>query len=164
MSKRAFTEEEKELLSRNKYVKHAGDRGITYTKEYKIHFLEEKNNGKSAEEIFTEAGFDLELLGVKRITSFDSRISRDGVEDRRPGNSGRPRLTEKQIAARLEKKEKEKEKKRLQRLKKLERARAKKEKEKARLKEKKKKQRQRQLEKLKKQVEAKKKSKKTILK
>ena len=142
MSKRAFTEEEKELLSRNKYVKHAGDRGITYTKEYKIHFLEEKNNGKSAEEIFTEAGFDLELLGVKRITSFDSRISRDGVEDRRPGNSGRPRLTEKQIAARLEKKEKEK----------------------ARLKEKKKKQRQRQLEKLKKQVEAKKKSKKTILK
>ena len=157
MSKRAFTEEEKELLSNNKFVKHVGDRGITYTKEYKIHFLNEKKQGKSAYEIFEGAGFDTELLGFKRITSFDSRVTRDGVEDRRPGNSGRPRLTEKQIALRLEKKEKEKEKKRLQRLKKLERARIKREKEKAKLLEKKKKQRQRQLEKLKKQVEAKKK-------
>ena len=97
MSKRAFTEEEKELLSNNKFVKHVGDRGITYTKDYKIYFLEEKKKGKSAEEIFESAGFDTELLGVKRITSFDSRITRDGVEDRRVGNSGRPRLTKEQI-------------------------------------------------------------------
>ena len=72
MSKRAFTEKEKELLSKNKFVKHVGDRGITYTKEYKIYFLNEKKQGKSAYEIFEGAGFDTELLGFKRITSFDS--------------------------------------------------------------------------------------------
>ena len=69
MSKRAFTEKEKELLSKNKFVKHVGDRGITYTKEYKIYFLNEKKQGKSAYEIFEGAGFDTELLGFKRITS-----------------------------------------------------------------------------------------------
>ena len=45
MSKRAFTEEEKELLSKNKFVKHVGDRGITYTKEYKIRSVSRKNAG-----------------------------------------------------------------------------------------------------------------------
>ena len=157
MSKRAFTEEEKELLSKNKFVKHVGDRGITYTKEYKIYFLNEKKQGRSAYEIFESAGFDTELLGFKRITSFDSRITRDGVEDRRPGNSGRPRLTEEQIEAKLKKKEQEKEIKRLQRLERLERAREKKAQVKAKLKEKKTRERQKQIERLKKKIEANKK-------
>ena len=157
MSKRAFTEEEKELLSNNKYVKHVGDRGITYTKDYKIYFLEEKKKGKSAEEIFESAGFDTELLGVKRITSFDSRITRDGVEDRRVGNSGRPRLTKEQIEARLERKKLEKEHNRLKRLEKLESEREYKSQVKVRLKEKRIKERQRQIERLKKRIEAQKK-------
>lgn len=94
MSKREFTEEEINELSKNPYIKHVGTRGITYTEEFKVHFIEEKNNGKTTTEIFKNVGFDTKIIGRKRMDSFSKRIMTkgiDNVKDKRKENSGRLR-------------------------------------------------------------------------
>ena len=94
MSKRDFTEEEIKELNKNPYIKHVGTRGITYTEEFKAHFIEEKNNGKFTTEIFRNAGFDTKIIGRKRMDGFSNRIMKKGIDkikDTRKGNSGRPR-------------------------------------------------------------------------
>lgn len=95
MSKRAFNEEEIKELSKNPYIKHVGEKGITYTKEFKEYFLNEFNNGKKTTEIFTNAGFNTKLLGRDRMDSFTNRVKTKGIEDTRKGNSGRPRIHDK---------------------------------------------------------------------
>ena len=67
MSKKIFTEKEIKLLSANKYVKSVSSKGITYTDEFKHIFIAEKEKGKFPREIFEECGFDVEILGMKRI-------------------------------------------------------------------------------------------------
>lgn len=93
MSKREFTEEEIKELSKNPYIKHVGTRGITYTEEFKAHFIEEKNNGKGTTEIFKNVGFDTKLIGRKRMDTFSKRTMEKGIDnikDMRKENSGRP--------------------------------------------------------------------------
>lgn len=113
MSKKTFSKQDIEVLSRNKYVQNVSEKSITYTNEFKIHFIAEYNNGKSSRTIFKEAGFDTNIIGLKRIDCCSSRW-RDsykingviGLDDTRRKNSGRPRqrelnkdeLIEKQIA------------------------------------------------------------------
>lgn len=98
MSKKTFTEKEIKLLSKNPYVKSCSFKGITYTDEFKRHFIAENENGKSPKMIFEECGFDQEILGVDRIKSAGKRWRTayredgiDGLKDTRKGNSGRPR-------------------------------------------------------------------------
>jgi transposase len=112
MSKKFFTEKEIKLLSSNKYVKSVSPKGITYTDEFKHIFIAEKEKGKFPREIFEESGFDVEILGMKRIKAASERwrkaFNQDGVaglRDTRAGNSGRPRdkeLTLEEKNARLE--------------------------------------------------------------
>jgi len=112
MSKKFFTEKEIKLLSSNKYVKSVSPKGITYTDEFKHIFIVEKEKGKFPREIFEESGFDVEILGMKRIKAASERwrkaFNQDGVaglRDTRAGNSGRPRdkeLTLEEKNARLE--------------------------------------------------------------
>ena len=97
MSLKAFTKKQKKILENNPNIKNVGDRAITYTKEFKIHFLSEKKNGKNAFEIFEEAGFDTKMIGSNRVTTFDVRVTRDGVIDRRKGHSGRPKGSKKKV-------------------------------------------------------------------
>ncbi|CAI3654090.1 hypothetical protein CNEO3_90080 [Clostridium neonatale] len=44
MSKKTFSDEEVRSLSNNKYVKKVSNKSITYTNEFKIHFIAEYNN------------------------------------------------------------------------------------------------------------------------
>ena len=46
MSKKTFSEQDIEILSKNKYVKNVSEKSITYTNEFKIHFIAEYNNKK----------------------------------------------------------------------------------------------------------------------
>lgn len=101
MSKKTFSNEEIKNLSKNKYVKKISDKAITYTNEFKIHFIAEYNNGKSPRVIFQEAGFDAEVIGLKRIDCSSSRWKKAykengvlGLDDTRRNNSGRPRERE----------------------------------------------------------------------
>lgn len=94
MAKETFTEEEKMELQKNPYIKHVGDKGITYTKEFKAYFIKEKNKGKTTTEIFMNVGFDVKLIGRKRMNNFSNRVIKNGIEnidDKRTKNSGRPR-------------------------------------------------------------------------
>lgn len=97
MSKKLFTVEEVKLLSENKYVKNVSQRGITYTDEFKHTFIEENEKGKLPRQIFEECGFDIDIIGIKRIKSSANRWRTSykyggavRLEDTRKYNNGRP--------------------------------------------------------------------------
>jgi len=69
MSKKIFTQKEIELLSKNQHVKNVSEKGITYTDEFKRIFIVENEKGKFPREIFKEHGFDINILGMRRIES-----------------------------------------------------------------------------------------------
>lgn len=103
MSKKLFTKEEIDILSKNKYVKNISSKGITYSDEFKMLFISENQRGKFPRQIFEECGFDIDILGIERIGSAGKRwrsaFRRNGVsqlQDTRKFNTGRP--TEKNLS------------------------------------------------------------------
>lgn len=46
MTQRLLTPKKQEQLKKNPYVKSVSDKAITYTDEFKRHFITEKENGK----------------------------------------------------------------------------------------------------------------------
>lgn len=94
MSKIIFTKEEIEELRKNKYVKNVSEKSITYSDEFKHHFIDERNNGKGPTRIFIESGFNPYVIGSKRIDCFNARMidkkrNNKSIEDKRKINSGR---------------------------------------------------------------------------
>ena len=94
MGKNYFTDEQVELLRKNKYVKHVSNKGITYTLEFKKLFISEYDL-KGVCQIFEEAGLPKFILGESRIRHCSERWrkqynERNSLEDTRKGNSGRP--------------------------------------------------------------------------
>ncbi len=112
MTKRVFTKKEQERLRCNPYVKAVSEKGITYSEDFKRHFIVEHEKGNLPREIFEEAGLDVELIGKQRVHSASKRWRAayqakgvKGLQDTRSGNSGRPRereLTSEEKIARLE--------------------------------------------------------------
>lgn len=101
MSNKKFTNEEINLLSMNKYVLRVNQKGITYSNEFKMHFIAEYSKGKTTRVIFEESGFDIDILGEDRIRSAGNRWRSayktngvTGLEDTRRTKSGRPRKRE----------------------------------------------------------------------
>jgi transposase len=97
MSNKIFTEKEREILSSNYYVKSVTLKGITYTDEFKRIFIAAHENGKFPTEIFKEHGFDINIIGLKRVKSASQRWRTaykengiDGLLDTRKAHSGRP--------------------------------------------------------------------------
>lgn len=97
MTKILFNKKEQERLKRNSNVKTVSEKAITYSDEFKRHFIAESAKGRVPREIFEEAGLDVELIGKERVKSAGKRwraaYHKDGVEglqDTRKGNSGRP--------------------------------------------------------------------------
>ena len=64
MSTKLFTEKEREILSRNYYIKAVSIKTITYTDEFKNIFIVENEKGKFPREIFEEHGFDYAITGA----------------------------------------------------------------------------------------------------
>lgn len=62
-----YTDDQINKLSQNKYVEFIGKDKITFTKEFKILFMNEFNKGKGNLEIFSEFGLDPLLIGKRRI-------------------------------------------------------------------------------------------------
>lgn len=101
MSKIIFTDEQVAVLKENQYVEAISEKSITYTDEYKRHFVSESLKGKHAKQIFQEASFPIEILGEIRIKAFAKkwrkRYREEGIlslEDTRKNSSGRPRKAE----------------------------------------------------------------------
>jgi hypothetical protein len=94
-----FTDEQVRMLRDNPYVKNVTQKGITYTDEFKAHFVQSYESGKLPNQIFMEAGFDITILGNDRVRSSSSRWKQqskrlDGFKDTRKEHSGRPRMKE----------------------------------------------------------------------
>ena len=94
MGKNYFTPEQVEQLRQNKYVKNVSEKAITYTEEFKETFMLEYNDGKFPSQILVEMGFDLNVLGRKRIQKISERVRQqsirpEGFKDTRIGNSGK---------------------------------------------------------------------------
>ena len=70
MSKILFSSEQIDKLSKNKYVLKVSEKAITYTNEFKIHFIAEYNNGKTSRVIFEEAGLDVDTIGIWLTDSY----------------------------------------------------------------------------------------------
>nr|WP_277585060.1 IS3 family transposase [Psychrobacillus antarcticus] len=97
MTKRLLTKKEQELLKGNSYIKSVSDKAITYTDEFKRHFIAENVNGKLPRDIFEEAGLSADLIGIDRIKTAAKRwrtafreAGIEGLQDTRKTNSGRP--------------------------------------------------------------------------
>ncbi|MCJ7687891.1 MAG: IS3 family transposase [Clostridiaceae bacterium] len=97
MSKKLFNNEEILFLSKNKYIKRVSEKGITYTDEFKSLFIAEYKMGKLTSQIFQDAGFDIEVLGIQRIRCSSRRWRKAynesgelGLRDTRKFSSGRP--------------------------------------------------------------------------
>jgi len=114
MSKRAFTLEEMELLPKNENVSKCGKRSITYHPDFKVLAVRRYAEGKSSVEIFTEAGFDLQVLGkdipTDRLGDWNKIRKEQGEEglrkETRGKGGGRPKkpkdLSDKDKIKRLE--------------------------------------------------------------
>lgn len=112
MSKKLFGDEDREHLSRNRCVTRISDRAITYSDEFKQLFIDQYMMGRSPREIFEANGFDLHVIGMKRVEQCAARWKKAydhagiiGLADSRKENSGRPltrELTQDEIIAKQE--------------------------------------------------------------
>ena len=66
MSKIIFNEHERRVLESNPNVSSVSDRAIQYTSEFKIQAVKENLDGKGPAQIFIEAGFDLEMIELRK--------------------------------------------------------------------------------------------------
>lgn len=94
-------------LNENIYVERATEWTVSFTAEFKQLAYDEYYRGKSMREIFTEAGFDVEKLGEKRIQNFRSHLMEKaddeaGFADKRKEKSIQaPLSTEAQMMKRI---------------------------------------------------------------
>ncbi|WP_336776991.1 IS3 family transposase [Paenibacillus sp. MMO-58] len=109
MSKKLFSKADQELLSKNKNVKNVSDKAITYSDEFKRLFIDRYLTGKTPREIFEAEGFNIEVLGKKRLEQCADRWKKAyerngiiGLTDSRKESSGRPlerEMTQEEIIA-----------------------------------------------------------------
>ena len=101
MSKVIFNDKQIKVLAKNPNVLRVSDKAITYSEEFKNRFIEENSKGVLPRKIFEDNGFDIEIIGLKRIEQSAARWREKyadmgvlGLKDSRKSNSGRPLLRE----------------------------------------------------------------------
>lgn len=97
MSKITFSTKEIITLQKNPNVQRVSERSITYTDAFKNKFMDEYLAGKLPRQIFDENGFDVDVIGIKRIEQSAHRWKKAyerngliGLTDSRKTGSGRP--------------------------------------------------------------------------
>lgn len=106
MNRYPMSKEYVKELNKNPYVQKATEWTVSFTAEFKQYAYDEIFRGKSTREIFTEAGFDCEKIGDKRLQNFKLKLMEQagrecGFEDQRKNNS---RKKSQSTEAELEKK------------------------------------------------------------
>lgn len=74
MSRKLFTEKQQQLLRQNPYIYSVTDTSISLTKEFKEIFMAAYKTGESPRTILENHGFDISLVGERRIWSISQRI------------------------------------------------------------------------------------------
>ena len=94
-------------LNEHPYVEKATEWTVCFTTDFKLIAYDEYYRGKSMREIFTEAGFDVEKLGPKRLENFRMGImskSNEGTgfaDKRKDKDVQAPLSTEAQMMKRI---------------------------------------------------------------
>jgi len=109
MSKIIFNEKQIRMLEKNNNVKAVSTKSITYTDNFKNEFMTKLQKAIFPRNIFEEAGFDVEILGMKRVEQCAERWKRkyktgEFLNDARKNSTGRPLkrdLSTEEIIARL---------------------------------------------------------------
>lgn len=68
-------------LNKHPYVEKATEWSISFTPEFKQLAYDEYHRGKPMREIFTEAGFDVDRLGTKRLENFRDKLMKKAEEE-----------------------------------------------------------------------------------
>jgi putative transposase len=112
MSKITFSAKDIKILKKNPNVHRISSLYITYTDGFKNKFMDEYLAGKLPRQIFEENGFDMNILGMKRIEQSACRWKKAyekhgliGLSDARKTVAGRPlkrELTQAEIRERQE--------------------------------------------------------------
>lgn len=94
MSVKLFSEKEIKILEKNKNVKRISNKAISYTEEFKNEFMIKSNKGILPRQIFLEAGFEIEIIGIKRVETCAYKWrkifkNRGSLVDTRKTKSGR---------------------------------------------------------------------------
>ena len=74
MSRKLFTEEQQQLLRQNPYIYSVTETRITLTKEFKELFMTAYKAGESPRKILEDYGFDISIIGERRIWSISQHI------------------------------------------------------------------------------------------
>lgn len=97
MSKQLFSLEQIKQLQKNPHVWKVSERTITYSDAFKSQCIDEYLAGKTPRQIFEEYGFEIKVLGMKRVEQASSRWRKAyekngliGLTDTRKTSSGRP--------------------------------------------------------------------------
>ena len=102
-----MSKEDVKKLREHPYVLKATEWTVSFTPEFKRIAYEEYCGGKSMRQIFTDAGFDVEMLGSKRLENFRNKLMEKSktdsdFEDGRKNNSRKEaQSTEAQTAKRI---------------------------------------------------------------
>lgn len=81
MSKNLLTREQMKKLKENHYVSSVTPRVIIFTPEFKKWVYDQTTFGKPIEQIFEEAGFDVEVIGKKRMRNFRYSIEKESERE-----------------------------------------------------------------------------------
>ena len=81
MSKKLLSLKQIEQLQKNPNVLKVSESTITYADEFKSQFIDEYLAGKTPRQIFEAHGFDVEIMGIKRIEQASSRWRKAYEED-----------------------------------------------------------------------------------
>ena len=73
MARGMLSSAEMDVLKKNPYVEDVNRQRILYTYEFKCFFMEQYLAGKRPVDIFRQAGFDVPMLGEKRIERATAR-------------------------------------------------------------------------------------------
>jgi putative transposase len=97
MSKNTFSDKEIKILQKNPNVHRVSSLAITYSDDFKNKFMDEYLAGKLPRQIFEQNGFDIEIIGIRRIElsayRWKKAYEKDGLiglSDSRKTVSGRP--------------------------------------------------------------------------
>ncbi|MGL5531585.1 MAG: IS3 family transposase, partial [Culicoidibacterales bacterium] len=99
MSKQIFSKQEIVILEKNPNIVRVSEKSITYSTDFKSNFIDEYERGKLPREIFEAYGFDVQMIGKKRIeqAAYRWRTAYEkngflGLVDSRHSQSGRTKV------------------------------------------------------------------------